>query len=158
MQTSGTQTERDSFTSFVEQVGPRLTQALVASLGGEVGREMAAEAIAYGWENWDRVGRMENPAGYLYRVGRNRGRRLRRPLLLPDPVPVRSEPLVEPALPAALARLSERQRASVLLVHGVGLTLTETAELLGVSAGSVSRHVDRALRRLRQALRSGSDA
>jgi len=69
------ETDQESFTRFVERVGPGLTQALVAALGGEVGREMSAEALAYGWEHWDRVGTLENPAGYLYRVGRNRGRR-----------------------------------------------------------------------------------
>lgn len=151
-------TEGDTFTGFVERVGPRLTQALVASLGGEVGREMSAEALAYGWEHWDRVSRMENPAGYLYSVGRNRGRRLQRPVLLPDPPPVVDEPLVEPGLPAALAGLSDRQRASVLLVHGAGWTLTETARLLGISAGAVSRHVDRALSRLRESLEVNVDA
>ncbi len=145
-------TDRDTFTGFVEQVAPRLTQALVAVLGGEVGREMSAEAMAYGWEHWDRVRQMDNPAGYLYRVGRNRGRRLRQPLLLPDPPPAQSDPLVEPGLPNALARLSDRQRVSVMLVHGAGWTLTETAELLGISAGSVSRHVERALTRLRRSL------
>lgn len=152
------QTDRDTFTGFVERVGPRLTQALVASLGGEVGREMSAEAFAYGWEHWDRVSRMENPAGYLYMVGRNRGRRLRRPVLLPDPPPVVDEPRVEPGLPAALATLSDRQRTSVLLVHGAGWTLTETARLLGVSPGAVSRHVDRALSHLRESLEVNVDA
>lgn len=152
------QTDRDTFTGFVERVGPRLTQALVASLGGEVGREMSAEAFAYGWEHWDRVSRMENPAGYLYRVGRNRGRRLRRPVLLPDPPPVVDEPRVEPGLPAALATLSDRQRTSVLLVHGAGWTLTETARLFGISAGAVSRHVDRALSHLRESLEVNVDA
>jgi RNA polymerase sigma-70 factor (ECF subfamily) len=151
-------TDKDSFTDFVQRVGPRLTQALVASLGGEVGREMTAEALAYGWEHWERVRRMENAAGYLYRMGQNRGRRLRRPLLLPDPPPGTSEPLVEPGLPLALTRLSERQRVSVMLVHGGGWTLTETADLLGITAGSVARHVERALARLRRTLEVSQDA
>ena len=151
-------TGQETFTRFVEDSGPRLTQALVASLGGEVGREMAAEALAYGWEHWERVAGMENPAGYLYRVGRNRGRRIRRPLLLPDPPPAHSEPLVEPGLPAALAGLSNRQRASVMLVHGAGWTLSEAAELLGISPGSVYRHVERALDRLRKSLEVTVDA
>jgi DNA-directed RNA polymerase specialized sigma24 family protein len=151
-------TGHETFTRFVEDRGPRLTQALVASLGGEVGREMAAEALAYGWEHWERVGRMENPAGYLYRVGRNRGRRIRQPLLLPDPPPASSEPLVEPGLPAALAVLTNRQRVSVMLVHGAGWTLSETAELLGISPGSVYRHVERALDRLRKSLEVTVDA
>jgi len=146
------ETDQESFTRFVERVGPGLTQALVAALGGEVGREMSAEALAYGWEHWDRVGTLENPAGYLYRVGRNRGRRARGPLLLPDPPPPHSEPLVEPGLPAALGRLSGRQRVAVMLVHGAGWTVSETAELLGISPGSVHRHAERGLRRLRNLL------
>ena len=151
-------TDRETFTRFVEQVAPRLTQALVASLGAEVGREMTAEALAYGWEHWDRVGSMDNPAGYLYRVGQNRGRRLRRPLLLPDPPPGQADPFVEPGLPAALASLSAQQRVCVMMVHGAGWTLTETAELLGISAASVYRHVQRALGRLRKALEVTVDA
>lgn len=148
----------ETFSGFAEEAGSRLTQALVASLGGELGREMAADALAYGWEHWDRVGRMENPAGYLYRVGLNRGRRQQRPLLLPDPPPARSEPLVEPGLPGALAKLSDRQRVAVMLVHGGGWTLTEAAGVLGISAGAVSRHVDRALRHLRESLEVNVDA
>ncbi|MDH5371559.1 MAG: sigma-70 family RNA polymerase sigma factor [Acidimicrobiia bacterium] len=150
--------DRNRFALFAEEVGPRLTQALVASLGGELGREMAADALAYGWEHWSRVGAMENPAGYLYRVGRNRGRRMRRPYLLPDPPPPKSEPLVEPGLPSALARLSNRQRVSVMLVHGAGWTLSETAAVMGISPGSVYRHVERALRLLRKSLGVNSDA
>jgi RNA polymerase sigma factor (sigma-70 family) len=68
------------------------------------------------------------------------------------------EPLVEPGLPVALAGLSDRQRTAVVLVHGAGWTLTETARLLGISAGAVSRHVDRALSRLRDSLEVIVDA
>jgi RNA polymerase sigma-70 factor (ECF subfamily) len=119
---------------------------------------MSAEALAYGWEHWDRVAGLDNPAGYLYRVGCNRGRRSRQPLLLPDPPPVHGEPLVEPGLPAALAKLTDRQRVSVMLVHGAGWTLSETAEVLGISAASVFRHVERGLARLRTSLEVTVDA
>jgi RNA polymerase sigma-70 factor (ECF subfamily) len=119
---------------------------------------MAAEAMAYGWEHWERIGVMENPAGYLYRVGCGKGRRARRPLLLPDPPPAQSEPLVEPGLPSALSRLSDRQRVSVMLVHGAGWTVSEAAELLRISPGSVHRHVSRGLNRLRKSLEVTVDA
>ena len=59
---------------------------------------------------------------------------------------------VEPRLPEALSRLSERQRVSVVLVHSLGFTFAETAELLGVSIGTVETHVMRGLRRLRRSL------
>jgi DNA-directed RNA polymerase specialized sigma24 family protein len=40
----------------------------------------------------------------------------------------------------------------VLLVHGYGLTLAETAEALGCGISTIRNHVDRALKRLRSAL------
>jgi RNA polymerase sigma-70 factor (ECF subfamily) len=146
------ETHEETFTRFVEEVSPRLTQAMIASLGGDLGREMTAEALAYGWEHWERVSRMENPAGYLYKVGRNKGRRVRTLPLFGPPPYSNPEPWFEPGLPAALARLSERQRTTVMLVHGAGWTPTEAAELLGVSSGTVHRHVDRALHKLRRFL------
>ena len=45
--------------------------------GPELGREAAAEALVYGWEQWDRISEMANPAGYLYRVGRSRDGRMK---------------------------------------------------------------------------------
>lgn len=152
------ETNQQSFTRFVEEISPRLTQALVTSLGGDLGREMAAEALAYGWEHWERVAQMENPAGYLYKVGRNKGRRVRRLPLFGAPPPSNPEPWFEPELPVALARLSERQRTAVMLVHGAGWTPTEAADLLGVSSGTVHRHVQRALTKLRKSLEVTGDA
>jgi predicted RNA polymerase sigma factor len=78
-----TGTRSETFEAFFREAEPRLRRALIAAAGAEVGREAAAEALAYGWEHWDRVGAMENPAGYLYRVGRSKARRWRKaPLAL----------------------------------------------------------------------------
>lgn len=141
-----------SFRDFFEVSEPRLRQVLTASLGFEVGAEATADAMTYAWEHWDRVGRMENPAGYLFRVGRSRARRFRRkPPVLPA-VRAQSVPWVEPGLPAALASLSERQRVVVILVHSLGWTQTEVAELLGVSQGAVRTHLARGVQRLRSRL------
>lgn len=82
----------DAFAGFVRQTGPGLKHALMAALGAEVGMEAASEAMAYGWEHWDRVGRMENPGGYLYRVGRNWGRRRLRTHRIPQRRRLGSEP------------------------------------------------------------------
>lgn len=43
--------------------------ALSARFGFEVGREATADAMTYAWEHWGRVAAMDNPAGYVYRVG-----------------------------------------------------------------------------------------
>ena len=95
---------------------------------------------------------MDNPTGYLYRVGQSKARRYRRrPKRLPE-VEAVAHPWVEPGLPAALDRLSERQRQAILLCHGYGWTLTEAAEVLGVGASTVQRHIDRGMEKLRKRL------
>ena len=142
----------ESFTEFVREVEPRLKRALVAAFGVEAGLEAASEALAYGWEHWDQVRERTNPGGYLFGVGRNKARRgMRRRVVLPEP-PVGHDLWVEPGLPAALRRLSERQRVAVMLIHGDEWTLGEVAELLGVSVSTVQRHADRAMAKLRTAM------
>jgi RNA polymerase sigma-70 factor (sigma-E family) len=52
----------------------------------------------------------------------------------------------------ALSRLSARQRACVVLRYYEDMTEQDVANVLGVSLGSVKRHTDRALKRLREEL------
>jgi len=136
----------------VSRVGPGLKHAFVARFGRLDGVEAASEAMAYAWEHWSRVSRMENPAGYLYRVGRSRTRRIRRRTPMLPEVNVSRMPEVEPQLPAALTALSERQRVAVILVHGLGWTQREVAELLGISRTTLQNHLERGTDRLRQVL------
>lgn len=146
-----------TFESFVQSAGARLRAALVAAYGLDVGADAASEALAYGWEHWDRVGHMENPAGYLYRVGQTAARRSSRPEpLLPAPPPAEL-PDVEPGLPAALAALSEPQRVCVMLVHAFGWSLVDTAEVTGTSVSTVRTHLARGLAKLQDALEVSSD-
>jgi RNA polymerase sigma factor (sigma-70 family) len=143
----------DSFTEFVSVHEARLRQALMASCGGEHGRDAACEALGYGWEHWDRVGSMENPVGYLYKVGLSKARReFRRKPVRFDPVEFDRIPDVEPQLPGALSQLSERQRVVVVLVHGYAWTQVEVAELLGLSRSAVRNHLGRALVSLRRSI------
>lgn len=155
-------TADEAFSQLVEQQGRQLQHALVAALGPEVGPEAASEALAYGWEHWGRVGGMDNPMGYLFVVGRNWGRRQIRRRSAPPYPPVavthHSDPLVEPGLPGALAGLSQRQRVATVLVHGAGWTIAEVAGLLGVDRGTVHKHAERGLRKLRAALEVKIDA
>lgn len=145
----------ESFTGFVLLVGPRLKQSLIAALGGEAGREATCEALAWAWENWPRLRNMENPAGYLYKVGRNRGlSTMRRRVRFTHPeIAGGEEPWVEPALAGALARLGERQRVAILLIHGYGWTYREVARHLGLSTGTVQTHVKRGMAKLRHDLK-----
>jgi len=145
-------TLEDTFTEFFERTEPKLRNALVASYGVEVGTEAACDALAYGWEHWDRVRVMENPTGYLFRVGQSKSRRFRPRPPLPTVRKSNPAPWVEPELPKALARLSDRQRVAVILVHSLGWTYAEVAELLGISIGTVESHLQRGLGRLRRSL------
>ena len=142
----------EAFTEFAKDVEPRLRLALVAAFGVEAGVEATAEALAYGWENWDSLSSRPNPAGYLFGVGRNKARTRRKTrTVLPAP-PASHEFFVEPDLPAALNGLSDRQRVAVLLVHGEDWTHSEVADLLGVSVSTVQQHADRGMSKLRKAI------
>lgn len=149
-----TQQDEESFTRFFRETEPKLRRALIAAVGGEAGREATAVALEYAWEHWDRIKSMENPAGYVYRVGRSRAGKLANSSpVLPAPLPADERlPWVEPELPRALARLTEKQRTVVMLVHGLDWTLTEVARFLSISPGSVNKHAERGLAKLRAAL------
>jgi DNA-directed RNA polymerase specialized sigma24 family protein len=141
----------ESFESFFKEAEPRLRYALVAAYGSERGREAAAEALAYGWEHWDRVEGMSNPVGYLFRVGQSRTRPRRRPVTFELP-PQEDDVWIEPGLGDALAELSERQRLTVVLVHGFGWQLAEVAEVTGLRVPTIQTHANRGLAHLRRAL------
>ena len=152
-------THIDSFTEFVKEAEPRLRRALVARYGGQEGREAVAEALAYAWEYWDRIADMDNPVGYLYRVGRTRGTwGFKRPVRLPRPQPHQDSTWFEPALPNVIEQLPARQRTAVMLVKAHGYTYDETSDLMGISRTSVQKHVERALDKLRKGLEVTSDA
>jgi RNA polymerase sigma factor (sigma-70 family) len=140
-----------AFEAFFRKTEPKLRRALVAAYGPDLGRDAASEALAYAWEHWDRLSEMANLPGYLFRIGQTRGIRRKRQPIVHDS-PSWPEYHFEPALPAALAALSERQRLAVVLVHGYGYTLHEVAELTGLRKGSVQTHATRGLARLRTAL------
>jgi DNA-directed RNA polymerase specialized sigma24 family protein len=145
----------ESFAAFYARIEPPLRRALMATYGPEIGREAAADALAWAWAHQDRLATMEHPLPYLYRVGRTstRGRRVRILHARSD----WSEPWVEPALAGGLAALSPRQRVAVVLVHGYAWTLSEVATLLGVRVTTVQNHLERGLKRLRDHLKAATD-
>jgi RNA polymerase sigma-70 factor (ECF subfamily) len=155
------QSKRERFSIWMDEVQDRLRFALIAGHGAEAGTEAAADALAYAWEHWDNIEAMENPAGYVYRVGdrmarHDRTRRFRRPLVFPE---LNSHlPHVEPGLPLALASLSKHQRVAIALVYGLGYSYQEVAGMLDVSKGTVQTHVQRGMAKLRHELGVQIDA
>lgn len=143
----------ESFDAFARRAEQRLSIALCAAYGPEIGAEATAEALAYAWEHWDRLAEMVNPLGYLYRVGQSKSRRFRwrRPPIAPEPEST-GEVVVEPGLLAALRKLSSQQRTAVVLINSYDWTQQEVADLLGISRSSVQTHHERGMQRLRRAL------
>jgi DNA-directed RNA polymerase specialized sigma24 family protein len=141
-----------TFTDWAVEAEPRLRQSLTALFGVQEGFEATAEALTFAWERWPDISVMENPVGYVYAAARNMGRRRlgRRPVF--SPVPDQRTQWVEPGLPSALAGLSEQQRLVVALLHGYQWTMSEVAEMLGVSKSTVQNHDDRGLQALRMKL------
>ena len=146
-----------AFTEFVEELETRLRVSLMARYGVERGREATAEALAYAWENWDRVGSLEYPMAYLFRVGGSRTRWRKLPAIRSESHHGESR-VVEPGLRSALGSLSRKQRMAVVLVHAYGWTHAEAAEVMKIKEPTVKTHVQRGLAKLRKSLGVTTDA
>lgn len=145
------------FEAIVAAVEQPLRRALVAAYGSDAGRDAAAEALAWAWEHLDRVEAMDNPGGYLWRVGQSSVRRGRRwserraDTPVPDQ-PHEDAPPPDPALRAALDDLSPQQRAAVLLVHGWGYSQVDAAAAVGCTVSTLRNHLARGTTKLQARL------
>ena len=143
----------ESFTDWAEYAEPKIRQALTASFGVQVGKDAAADALAHAWENWSSIRVRDNPAGYVFGVGRNKARRMKtfRTRALPA-VPSQRLPHVEPALPEAIEALPEKQRIVVTLLYGYEWSMSEVAQMLGIAKTTVQNHAERGMAKLRERL------
>lgn len=146
----------DDFDHWVRAAEPRLRRAFAGVRGPDLAADAVAEALSYAWEHWPRVSQMENPVGYVFRVGQTRTRARKQPVL-PPPATV-GLPDIEPALFPALLALPDTQRTAVWLVHACQWHHAEVAEALGVTTSTVSTHVSRGMASLRKQLEVGADA
>lgn len=148
----------EGFDEFFEvHYGPvlRLVRGIVREQ--DEAEDVTQEAFARACARWQRVGRMERPVAWVYVVAlneeRRRWRRLRRDRSLPDDavdVPDHGPAVLTAGwLADALAALTARQRAAVLLRHGADLPIADIARALGCAEGTVKATLHQALRRLR---------
>jgi DNA-directed RNA polymerase specialized sigma24 family protein len=151
---SSTNQRNLGFEVFSHGVGERVRRALVAFYGVEIGTEAAAEAMVVAWQRWPEVEHMENPGGFLFRVGQSkarphlRWRHGRATFPTSDEVGAwHDESMVE--LLTALRKVRPEQRAAVLLVKAYGFSYEQAADMLGVSEAALTNHVRRGLARLR---------
>jgi RNA polymerase sigma-70 factor (sigma-E family) len=131
------------------------------SLAGDwaVAEELAQEAFARLWRRWRWIRDPETAPAYLYRTVVNlsnsaiRRRALeRRVASFRAEQPAGPDPVADLDLQQAIAALAPRKRACVVLRYLVGLTETQTAQILGVSPGTVKSQTHKALRQLREYL------
>jgi len=135
-----------TFEEFFERERTRLYGALaLLTRNRHEAEELMQDAFLRVLERWERVSAMEDPSGYLYRAAMNlfRSRRRRAAVAVRRAVRPGGRPdelaRVEgtDAAVRALARLSPRQRAAVVLVDVLGFTSEEAAEPLRVKASTV---------------------
>ena len=141
-----------SFRDFARDAEPKLRYALVAGHGADRGLEALNDALVHGWQHWDRVRTMDNPIGYLYRVGQSKARRRRKRMPNLEEQHEHRAPWIEPGLSRALDTLSRRQREVIVLVGAFEYTQREAADVLGITPSSVRTHLDRAMQVLRREL------
>ncbi len=147
-----------AFVEFYRQSRDRLARALALTLNdGHLAAEAVDEAMARAYQRWDRIGRFDDPAGWVYRVALNWATsELRRRTRAPRPPAERAMadmgPLAEPAVHAALAELDVRQRGVVVCRYYLGLSEAETAAALGIRPGTVKSRLHRALHHLQARL------
>jgi RNA polymerase sigma-70 factor, ECF subfamily len=151
--------EPASFEAFFEQLHGDLFAAMwLITRNRHEAEELAQDAFLRLWERWDRVAAMDDPEGYLYRTAMNAFRsRARRASLalrhIARPRPVddafagveRREMLVQ-----ALASLTPRERAAVVLTDVLGYSSEEAGRWLHIKPVTVRVLASRGRGRLRQ--------
>ena len=146
--------EAPSFEEFYDATFRRLFTALCLVTGNRhEAEEIAQDAFVRVFERWDRVGTLEDPTGYVFRVSinvfRNRFRRaslgVRRGLSL---APAETDDLAAVEARDELVRLlrplNPQQRAAVLLTSILDYSADEAGRMLGIKASSVRSLTTRA--------------
>ncbi len=154
-----------TFEEFYLAQAARLGKALYLLTGSrEEADDLLQESMARTMVRWNRVGAMESPAGYVYRVALNLHRRkFRRRSSVGGPVPTDTIDLGFDAearvmLLEGLRALDAGQREALLLVTWIGMSPEEAGRVLHIKPASVRSRVHRARAALREHLGGTDDA
>jgi RNA polymerase sigma-70 factor (sigma-E family) len=151
----------DEFDAYVRSRTPALLRSAYLLTGDQhLAEDLVQSALIRTHRAWRRV-RDGNPDAYtrkvMYHLQVARWKRRRVPESLGEQVPEPRGPADEAAgvvwrltIREALDRLADRQRAVLVLRYFEDLTEAESAELLGVTVGTVKSQTAKALARLRQ--------
>lgn len=148
----------ESFRAFVSARLPALKRAAWLLTGdAHLAEDLVQTALAKVASRWERIVAGGAPEPYVRRVLYTEHvswwRRRKSSEVLHDDVPERSQGEVDVPLRVtvmdALARLTPKQRAVLLLRYYEDLSESQTADLLGVSIGTVRSQTRHAVSRLR---------
>lgn len=154
----------EPFEAFYRGHLDRVYRALAVTLADpQLAREAADEAMARAYAHWRRVRGLDNPGGWVYRVGLNWAtswrRKVWRERALPEPGSAPAGRVASPppdpaglAAQHALADLPLAQRAAVVCRVLLDLSTVDTAAVLGVAEGTVKSRLARGLATLRATL------
>lgn len=150
---------REDFERLYREQGDRLWRAVLAFAGDpDVASDAVAEAFAQALRRGDELHAPERwlwRAAFRIAAGDLKDRRKRTPFTV-EGTYIMEESATE--LLAALARLSEKQRAAVVLHHAAGYPVTDIAAIVDSTPAAVKVHLSRARRRLRLLLEDIQDA
>lgn len=157
----------DAFEALVEHYGAGIYRLASAIVGPDDARDVAQESFVAAWRDLPRLRDTARFEPWLRRIVVNRSRnalraRRRRP----------SEPLADQEsrearsrtadfrdavhsrqeLDAAFEGLSADHRAALVLHYGADLSISQTAEAMGVAVGTAKSRLNAALRRMRAAM------
>ncbi len=127
---------------FEEESGTLFRRMWLVTRDRQEAEDVMQEAFLSLFERWDRVVKMEDPIGYLYRTAFNawkkRSRRAARALrlLLPQSPPPDQLSAVDnrTVMAEALERLTPRQRAALVLTEVLGYSSEDAGQILRVRA------------------------
>lgn len=144
------------FDTWYRAEHPRVLAALsVVARDPDLAQEVAAEAFARALQRWERVGAMDSPGGWTYRVALNLLRRRARRAALERRLLPRLAPPSTITVPAyavevwqVVTGLAPRMRTAVALRYLGGLTEAEVADVMGIAPGTVAATLHQARRQL----------
>jgi RNA polymerase sigma-70 factor (sigma-E family) len=152
------------FDGFCRSLSPRLIGSLVLQTGDRARAEdVAQEALARAWLRWGEVAAMGNPDGWVFTVAFNLardGQRRRasearanlRSVSGTDTVDTDADVADRVALERALREMPHRQRSVIALRYYAGMSVSETAQVMGCAEGTVKSLTSAAVQKLRTIL------
>lgn len=137
-----------------------LRTVLISTGDRQLAEDLVAEAFARAWASWRKVASHPAPRAWVVRTALNIRvswwRRRRREVTLDQAGAGACAPAgdsqIDEVVMAALRRLPLRQRQVVALRLLLDLDTARTAAVLGISPGTVSAHLARAVAELREEL------